>query len=184
MTLNRVKIFAMDKSSLADINKCDDEFTIEEKLILGLENGEIRYEIVPLPATKKRYGKDNIDYSTYIDSTDEIVYLAYNDGQIAGQIILRKNWNNYAYIEDITVDVKYRRHGIGKQLVKQAQQWARESNLAGIMLETQDNNTEACRFYESCGFRLKGFDAYLYKGINRSSDEMALYWYWIEGDGE
>ena len=36
-----------------------------------------------------------------------------------------KNWNHYAYIEDITVDKKYRTLGVGKRLVDQAKQWAK-----------------------------------------------------------
>ena len=77
------------------------------------------------------------------------------------------------------MDVKFRRQGIGKQLILQAQRWAQDRSLAGIMLETQDNNVSACKFYESCGFQLRGFDAYLYKGINIHTDEIALYWYLI-----
>jgi ribosomal protein S18 acetylase RimI-like enzyme len=98
---------------------------------------------------------------------------------VAGQIILRKNWNKFAYIEDIAVDVRFRLHGIGKELISYAKRWAQDRNLAGITLETQDNNVGACKFYESCGFQLRGFDTYLYKGINRETDEIALYWYMI-----
>jgi ribosomal protein S18 acetylase RimI-like enzyme len=56
-------------------------------------------------------------------------------------------------------------------------EWARDKGCPGMMLETQNNNVAACRFYESCGFELGGFDAYLYKGLNRTTDEIALYWY-------
>ncbi len=45
------------------------------------------------------------------------------------------------------------------------------------MLETQDNNVGACKFYESCGFQLKGFDTSLYKAIDQVKNEIALYWY-------
>jgi ribosomal protein S18 acetylase RimI-like enzyme len=45
------------------------------------------------------------------------------------------------------------------------------------MLETQNNNLPACRFYEHCGFTLSGFDRNLYKGINKDTEEIALYWY-------
>ena len=68
---------------------------------------------------------------------------------------------------------------MAKNLFCQAKQWARERNLAGIMLETQNNNVSACKFYERCGFRLEGFDQYLYKGVNLETDEIALYWYLI-----
>ncbi len=177
-----VNIEAINLRNITDVNKCDDEFTIEARLILHIENGEIHYEAVPVPPSKKRYSKDDIDFTSTIDNPEKIIYLAYAGDVIAGQIILRKNWNNTAYIEDIAVDVKFRRQGIGRQLVKRAQRWARESHLAGIMLETQDNNVGACRFYESCGFKLRGFDTYLYKGLARVTDEIALYWYLIFGD--
>jgi ribosomal protein S18 acetylase RimI-like enzyme len=61
--------------------------------------------------------------------------------------------------------------------VAEAIDWAKTKLLAGIMLETQNNNVAACRFYERCGFKLGGFDRYLYKGISKNTEEIALYWY-------
>jgi ribosomal protein S18 acetylase RimI-like enzyme len=149
---------------------------------LFVEDGDIRYEVLQIPGTRKQYDVDDVDYATYIDNPDKTILLAYIGEQITGQIILRKNWNRYAYIEDIVVDAKFRRQGVGRALISQAALWARERELAGIMLETQDNNLGACRFYECCGFRLGGFDRYLYKGINRATDEVALYWYLLFED--
>ena len=133
---------------------------------MNVENDQIRYKVMKMPATRKRYGKDDIDYATYIGDPETTVFLAYIEKQIAGQIILRKNWNNYAYIEDIVVDVKFRRRCVGKELISRAKSWAREKSLAGIMLETQNNNVSACKFDKSCDFQLGGFDKYLYEGLN------------------
>jgi streptothricin acetyltransferase len=55
--------------------------------------------------------------------------------------------------------------------------WARDRQLAGVMLETQNNNVAACRLYESCGFQLGGFDRCLYQGLHPGTHEIALYWY-------
>lgn len=162
--------------NVKDVNQSDGEFIIDARVALYAENDVIRYEILKVPSTKKRY-KAEASYTTYADDPNKTVFLAYVDGQIAGQIVLRKNWNNYAYIEDIVVDVKYRRQGVGLELMTQAKRWARERELVGLMLETQNNNVSACKFYERCGFRLGGFDRYLYKGINRDTEEVALYWY-------
>ncbi len=177
----RIAFLKMKTANIIDVNKCDDEFIIDSKLILRLENNELHYKIVQVPATRKRYGRDPVDYTTYIDNVDKVVFLAYVKGQIVGQIILRKNWNKYAYIEDITVDVQFRRQGIGKGLILRAKQWAQEHELAGIMLETQDNNVPACSFYASCGFQLRGFDTHLYKGVDQATDEIALFWYLLFG---
>ncbi len=167
----------INRTNICNIGTCDGSFTIDAKLVLHAENGDIRYTIVDVPSTTKHYGKDDIDYSTYIDNPDRIVFLAYADGRFAGQITLRKSWNRYACIENIAVDRRFRRQGIGNELISQAKRWAQQWGLAGLMLETQDNNVSACRFYERCGFRLGGFDTHLYKGLDRDSDEIALYWY-------
>lgn len=159
------------------VNTFDGEFVIDEILTLHVDGDEIRYEIVEVPQATKRYACDEIDCHDYIDAPNRIIYFAYVDGQIAGQIVLRKNWNKYAYVEDIVVDTKYRRQGVGHKLILQAKRWAQERDLSGIMLETQNNNVDACMFYESNGFQLGGFDKYLYQGINRGTDEVALYWY-------
>ncbi len=174
-----LNIEEINESNIGDVNKCNGEFTIDSRLVVHLENDVLHYEIVPLPISKKRYAVDKNDYTPYIDNVDKVVFLAYANQQIAGQVILRKNWNNYAYVEDIVVDARFRRQGIGRELISQAQRWARQCNLMGIMLETQNNNVRACKFYESCGFQLKGFDSDLYKGINRATDEVALYWYLV-----
>jgi len=51
--------------------------------------------------------------------------------------------------------------------------------MPGIMLETQNNNVKACRFYESCGFVIGGVDFHVYKGIDPDSREAAVYWYYF-----
>jgi streptothricin acetyltransferase len=81
-----------------------------------------------------------------------------------GQIVIKRNWNKYAYVEDIKVDKHYRGHGIGKKLIEQARRWVKDGGMTGIMLETQSNNVRACRFYESCGFVIGGFDSYVTGG--------------------
>jgi ribosomal protein S18 acetylase RimI-like enzyme len=55
------------------------------------------------------------------------------------------------YIEDIKVDLNFRRYGIGKKLMEYAKHWAIRRGLLGMMLETQNTNVRACQFYESCG---------------------------------
>jgi streptothricin acetyltransferase len=61
--------------------------------------------------------------------------------------------------------------------MQRAVDWAKAKHLPGIMLEAQDVNVIACRFYEKFGFTLRGFDTHLYKGLNPSTNEIALYWY-------
>jgi len=167
----------VDETNYNDVGTCNGEFIVDSQLILHAENNKIHYTVIDRPTAKKRYEQDEVDYSTFKDKLERTVFLAYVGGKVAGQIDLRKNWNKYAYVEGLVVDLNFRRLGIGQALISQAKRWALERQLPGIMLETQNNNVRACKFYEGCGFKISGFDNNLYKGIDAKTDEVALYWY-------
>jgi ribosomal protein S18 acetylase RimI-like enzyme len=172
-----VTIKEITRHCLADVNKCDSSFFTNSKIVLSAENDAIDYTVVNIPPYQKYYVKDEVDYAAYVDHPDKTIFLAYIDRQVAGQIIMSRHWNQFAYIEDIAVDTRFRRRGIGQILLQQAIRWAREIHLAGVMLETQNINVAACRLYERCGFRLGGFDRCLYQGMNPGTEEIALFWY-------
>ncbi|WP_242234938.1 streptothricin N-acetyltransferase SatA [Bacillus cereus group sp. BfR-BA-01316] len=163
----------------------DDSFTVNTRLVLSVSkiNNKIEYTVEKVPGYEKSYLEDKYDddeelaYNEYINNPNQIIYIALLHNQIVGVMILKKNWNRYAYIEDIKVDKECRELGIGRRLIEQAKQWAKDGNMPGIMLETQNNNVAACKFYEKCGFLIGGFDFLVYKGINEQNDEVAIYWY-------
>ncbi len=167
----------LDEQNFHDVNRCDGTFTVDSRLVVFAENDIIRYTIVNVPPYQKRYPPEELDYPTYLHHPDKAIFCAYADGQLAGQVIVRKYWNRFAHIDDIVVDVSFRRQGVGRALLQHAVAWARDRQLAGVMLETQNNNVVACRLYESCGFQLGGFDRCLYQGLQPGTDEIALYWY-------
>ncbi len=169
----------LNASNMRHVNQFDGTFLVDSILRLQAENAVIGYTITSIPSFYKRYPDEEIDYTTYLTDPNKTIFFAYVEGQPAGQIILNKNWNNYAYVQDITVDAKFRKQGVGTRLIAQAIQWAKSKNLPGIMLETQNINVGACRLYERCGFQLGGFDRLLYKGIVHDTIEIALYWYLI-----
>jgi ribosomal protein S18 acetylase RimI-like enzyme len=172
-----IEIHQIDQDNLFQINLCDNSFLVEEKLRLYTKEQEILYSSVPINHFVKSYPPEEIDYSSYIDNPEKNVYFAFIEGQLAGQIILRKNWNGYAYIEDIAVDCSFRRQGVGQRLMVQAVEWARSKALPGIMLETSNVNVPACKFYAHFGFKLGGFDRYLYQAVMPGTQEVAMYWY-------
>ncbi len=172
----------VDEQNFGDVNRCDGAFTVDARLIVFAENDIIRYTIVSVLPYQKHYPPEELDYPTYLHHPDKAIFCAYADGQLAGQVIVRKYWNGFAYIDDIAVDVRFRQQGVGRALLQHAAAWARDRRLAGVMLETQNNNVAACRLYESCGFQLGGFDRCLYRGLNSDTDEIALYWYLLFTD--
>jgi len=162
------------------VNKIDTTHEIKSRIVPYIENGIFYYTVEEIfPAYVKTYEEDDIDYSIYINNPDKVVFLAYVDGIPAGQIVLRRNWNSFAYIEDIRVGCNFRRKGTGIKLINKAEEWARNGGMQGIMLETQDVNVPACKLYEKTGFILGGVDKKLYGAIEKYSHETALFWYKI-----
>jgi streptothricin acetyltransferase len=174
-----IQIHEINKKNQSQINQCDNSFLVENKLQLHIVNEEIYYSIVPAGAFMKRYPPEKLDYSGYVDNREKTIFFASVDEQPAGQIFMRKNWNGYVYVEDIAVDTRFRRQGIGQRLMEQAVDWAKLKSLPGIMLETSNINVAACQFYERIGFKLGGFDRYLYQAVMPGTEEVALYWYLI-----
>ena len=173
----QITVREIEKDAIQHVNQYDSSFSVDSKLVLSAENSKISYTVVELPPYVKQYQPDEVDYSEYVFNPDKTIFLAYVDNEPAGQIRIMKYWNGFVYIDDVAVDAKHRRQGIGRLLIQRAIEWARDKGFPGIMLETQNNNVAACRLYESCGFELGGFDVYLYKGLNRTIDEIALNWY-------
>ncbi|MCU4989495.1 streptothricin N-acetyltransferase SatA [Bacillus cereus] len=176
----------LETNDLDNFPEIDDSFIVNARLMLSLSkvNRRIEYTVEDVPSYEKSYlqkqnenENEELAYNEYINNPNQVIYIALLHNQIIGFIILKKNWNHYAYIEDITVDKKYRTLGVGKRLVDQAKKWVKEGNMPGIMLETQNNNVAACKFYEKCGFVIGGFDFLVYKGLDIENDEVAIYWY-------
>lgn len=174
-----MEIIKLSKKNLIDINKTNESFDVIGKLKPIFTNGEWTYteELLDAPYSKS-YPNDDCDYSEYIDNPDKIIFLAYSEGTCVGQIVLRKEWNQYAFVEDICVSKDGRGQGVGTALMQKATRWAESVGMKGLALETQDNNLWACRFYAKCGFIIGAVNTMLYKNFDKPwSDENAILWY-------
>ena len=88
----KISIEKANLENVGDVGKFDRTFFIESKLVLNVEeDATINYRIGKVPRYKKRYTEYDVDYETYIDHSEKIIYLAYVGIQIVGQIIIRKN---------------------------------------------------------------------------------------------
>jgi GrpB-like predicted nucleotidyltransferase (UPF0157 family)/ribosomal protein S18 acetylase RimI-like enzyme len=106
--------------------------------------------------------KNESEDSSVQESDAPLIFVAVNeDGGVVGclwcfiseekdnSLKIDRNW---LCIDDICVDEKYRRCGIGRQLVEYAFQIAQEKGLDRIQLNVYDDNKDAVRFYENIGF--------------------------------
>ncbi|MBE5873624.1 MAG: GNAT family N-acetyltransferase [Lachnospiraceae bacterium] len=53
-----------------------------------------------------------------MNNPDKAVFVAYSDKECVGQIVLRKDWNKYAFVEDICVSRSSRGNGVGTALMQ------------------------------------------------------------------
>lgn len=168
-----------------DQNKCADldaSFIVDSALVLSVKDQKVSYTVEAVSSYRKSYQDDpseeitSNDYMSYINNPNQIIFLAFAGNHLIGQVKVKRNWNEYAHLEDLHVDSRYRRHGVGRKLIAKVKKWALYKGIPGLMLETQNTNVRACKFYESLGFVIGGFDFYVYKNV-QPIDETAIYWY-------
>ncbi|BAZ06606.1 aminoglycoside 6'-N-acetyltransferase [Calothrix sp. NIES-3974] len=84
-----------------------------------------------------------------------------NDGKAIGfmNLSLRYEYvpgatqNPVAYVEGIYIEEEYRRQGVGRYLIKFAQQWGLEHGCIELASDALLENTESYEFHTSVGFQ-------------------------------
>ncbi len=97
---------------------------------------------------------------------ESVIFFAEVDGKAVGftqlyplfcSLEMKRIWLLY----DLYVDESARQHGVAQQLIARAEQLAKESDSAFIMLSTATDNTKAEALYERSGF-VRDTDFYVY----------------------
>ncbi|WP_214823538.1 GNAT family N-acetyltransferase [Exiguobacterium sp. s28] len=173
-----ISIQALNEESINVVNEANEPFPILGKIIPSFCDGVWTYEEqLYEKARVTSFPNDSLDWHEYINSEDKQVFLAFDETTCIGQIRVVKDWNRFAYIENIAVRNSYRHSGIGHLLIQVAETWAIEHSLLGLSLEAQNDNVIACRFYAKEGFALGGIDTL--KQTGNPNIDMTLYWYKI-----
>ncbi|HLY27095.1 MAG TPA: GNAT family N-acetyltransferase [Aggregatilineales bacterium] len=101
--------------------------------------------------------------------------IAEDEGRLVALLdIGLQNWNDTVFVWNLMIDKDYRRRGLGRRLWHRALEYARDMDVRAIMVETQNTNVAACKFYASMGCRLVGLNEAYY--ANSSDEEVALFW--------
>lgn len=100
-------------------------------------------------------------YEALLSDPDQTLYVAELEHEIVGLLLLREMANpddpifrprRYAYVDEVAVAQAHRRRGIGRRLMEQALQWARERGLGTIELNVWAANPGAIEFYRRLGY--------------------------------
>ena len=78
---------------------------------------------------------------------------------------------------DIRVADGYKHQGLGQRLLDLGVSNAREDGYKKMIIECQNNNVTACRFYQKQGALLSKIDMYAYDSEPGIEDETQFIWY-------
>jgi len=94
--------------------------------------------------------------------------VAEDEGEVIGTMVLLivPNLSHgalpWAVVENVVVDQRYRRQGIGKLLMKYAIARARKAGCYKVQLLSNKKRREAHRFYQALGFETSAYGFRLY----------------------
>lgn len=181
-----MKLIEISKDNLKDYKDIDMiKEGYEERIYHTLND----YEIKPVePFTiDMNLEEDLNEWLTLINfNASKIFGIEHEDSLIAGAIIITdskainmlKIIPNSACLWDIRVSKAYQGKGLGKKLFNACIHFAKERNVDTIIIETQNNNPNAIKFYESMGAKLYQVNPNHYEGL---SEDQLLFVYPLGG---
>lgn len=125
-------------------------------------------------------------YADEFDITNWVFFMAFdNELPIGAATVASKTKNvnlldgreDMSVLWDIRVDDKYKGQGVGRKLFAMAVEWSKSKGLIQMKIECQNNNVQACRFYQKQGAILGKIDEYAYYNDAEVSEEVQLIWY-------
>lgn len=128
----------------------------EELVMLAMQSGEhsrFKADKNFSPGIfEKMYG-EWMKKSLTRELADEVFIVTHNE-KITGMITVVKNGMR-AQIGLLAVAEAHKKKGTGKALVHAAINWAKKNKYEIVQVVTQKTNIAACKFYESCGFKIE-----------------------------
>jgi ribosomal protein S18 acetylase RimI-like enzyme len=102
--------------------------------------------------------------AAHMRAREHLTIVAKDRGVLAG-FVLAQFGAETVHLALLGVAVAYRRHGIGRQLVKWVEDTAVTAGLFVVRLEVRSSNQGARRFYTSLGYAESGLTAGYYSGV-------------------
>ncbi len=102
---------------------------------------------------RRGFSKSHIIWT--LKNPQGFTYLYYADGRPVGTVMLRKE-GELGRVVSLGVLPDYRRQGIGRELMRQAEEFMQEEGIRLMVLEVGVGNGEAIAFYESLGYETDG----------------------------
>ena len=98
-------------------------------------------------------------FDQYQKKGSHILLCATENKQLVGSVMgvicgeLYGNCRPFLVLENMIIDQKYRNRGIGTELIAEMEKRASQRNCTQIILVTESDRVDACKFYESVGYK-------------------------------
>lgn len=140
----------------------------------------------PMPRRFKDYDADAAERPSSLPGRFDVAgwraFAAFEGSRRVGGIIVGHDSPTFgmlrgdpatAVIVDLRVDARFRGQGVGAALLSAGVVWATSRDFSELIVETQDVNVAACRFYSSNGFRIVSVEP---RGYGAEILEAKLIW--------
>jgi len=120
-----------------------------------------------------------------IRGAEHLALVAESDGEVVGNVLVNVDRNattEHIGVLAICIADGWRDVGIGSELVRGAQEWARERGLRKVSLGVFPDNERAVAVYEHCGFVREGLRRMQYRSGDDFRDEVLMAWFPKETD--
>lgn len=101
-------------------------------------------------------GYSDGDLDRFFDGRDEWISIAIDEDRIIAflSIEVHHEEEEYIYLDDLSVTRQYRNKGIGTELIRRAEVYAKEIRIPTICFHVEKSNTAAFRLYERLGYHI------------------------------
>ena len=161
-----------------------------ELKITRVNNGlnGLRFDEVPVTPYIKDLSQYEraTDYEKLFDITNWKFFMAFDDEIPVGAITMAGTTEGLnmlggrkdaCVLWDIRVADGYKHRGIGQKLFDLGKKSAQQAGYKQMIIECQNNNVPACKFYQKQGALLSKVDMYAYSLDPEIQDEIQFVWY-------
>ena len=180
----------VDKSCFELYDKIPMNVDVRSELQIQRINGGlggITFNEVPVTPYVKDLSKYEraTEYEKEFDISTWHFFIAFEDDKPVGALTLAGTTPNLymlggmkgaCVLWDIRVDDKYKHQGIGQKLFDEAKSLALEEGYKKMIIESQNNNVTACRFYRKQGAVIAKSDTNAYCSEPGLENEVQLIW--------
>jgi ribosomal protein S18 acetylase RimI-like enzyme len=131
----------------------------DEIAVLQLSQKYASWDFTPTEADIQGFHSSEPDFFLVAELNQKIIGFIYGreSKNIHGEVLRKWKATRVGSVEVLAVEEKYRRRGIGSQLLKSLFQAFTERGIDTVTLSTPAEEIAAKRLYDKLGFEIRGF---------------------------